>query len=240
MEKQETLRIIDQLRALQEMDVAAMRLQAEFDSVPVRKQEAEAALAGSRQALEQARDNVKNRQSAMRQSELDIETLRQQIAKLRTQQFQIKTNSEYRALNLEIEHLEEKIRHGEDDELLVMEEIDGLRGRVAEKEAALKKEQERVDAEVQRLEARRGELEKELRTAGETRSRLAGNVPAQWLAVYERVLANKKDSALVGVDDNAICGGCHMKLPPQVLHDVRRAETIQHCVFCGRLLFDNH
>ncbi len=240
MEKQETLRIIDQLRALQELDVAIMRLQAECDSAPVRKKEAEAALAGSRQALEQARENVKAQQSAMHQSELEVEALRQQIAKLRTQQFQIKTNSEYRALNLEIEHLEDKIRRCEDEELRVMEEIDGLRGRVAEKEAELKKEQERVDAEIQRLETRRLALEQELSRAGAERTKLAGAVPEQWLAVYERVLSNKKDNALAGLDGNAICGGCHMKLPAQVLHDVRRAETINHCVFCGRLLFDNH
>ncbi len=105
MEKQETLRIIHQLRALQEMDVAAMRLQAEFDSVPVRKQEAAWPAAGR---LEQARENVKAQQSAMHQSELEVEALRQQIAKLLAIPDQ--SNSRYRALNLKIEHLEDKIR----------------------------------------------------------------------------------------------------------------------------------
>ncbi len=240
MEKQETLQIIGKLRALQELDIAIMRRQAEFDSVPERKNDAETALAGSRQALEQARADVKARQSDMRQSELEVESVRQQIAKLRTQQFQIKSNQEYRALNVEIEHLEAKIRQCEDAELQVMEDIDGRRALVTEKELALQKEQARVNEEVQRLETRRQELERELQTALQERAQKAGDVPAHWLAVYERVLANKKDSALAGLDGNAICGGCHMKLPAQVLHDVRRAETINACVFCGRLLFDNH
>ena len=239
MEKQETLQIIEQLRALQDLDTAIMRLQEECNSAPARKKEAEAVLDSSRQALEQARETVKTRQLVMRQSESEAEAHRAQIAKLRTQQFQIKTNAEYRALNVEIERLEDKIRQCEDEELQVMEEIDNLRGKVAEKETAFKQEQERVDAEIQRIETRRQALEQELSDFGTKRAELAGAVPEQWLTIYERVLSNKKDSALVGLDSNAICGGCHMKLPAQVLHDVRRAETINSCVFCGRLLFDN-
>lgn len=240
MEKQETLQIIEQLRALQELDTAIMRLQEECNSVPVRKKEAEAAMDSSRQALEQARETVKARQLAMRQSESEAEAHRAQITKLRTQQFQIKTNAEYRALNVEIERLEGKVRQCEDEELQIMEEIDKLRGKVAEKETEFKQEQERVNAEIQRIETRHQDLERELSDVGKKRTELAGAVPEQWLTIYERVLSNKKDRALVGLDSNAICGGCHMKLPPQIMHDVRRAETINSCVFCGRLLFDNH
>ena len=52
------------------------------------------------------------------------------------------------------------------------------------------------------------------------------------------ILNNKKDAAIVFIESGAHCGGCHMKLPPQVINDAKNASKIVGCNFCGRILYN--
>jgi len=58
------------------------------------------------------------------------------------------------------------------------------------------------------------------------------------LAKYTRILKNKRDFAVVLVESGGHCGGCHMKLPPQVIHDARNPQKIVGCNFCGRIVYN--
>ncbi|MCA1808442.1 MAG: zinc ribbon domain-containing protein [Kiritimatiellia bacterium] len=238
MEKPETLAIIDQLRRIQEMDVAMMRRREELEGIPQRKAHAETALAASKQAVATAHESVQNAQSALRQNELEIEAHKQQIAKFRNQQFQIKSNTEYRALNNEIAHIEGKISQLEDKALQSMEEMDRLRLQVRQRDDELAQAQAMVSAELSRMDERSESLSRELQEHEAERGQVAEAVPADWLQAYERIMANKQDQALVPMENNTSCGGCHMKLPAHVMHDVRKAAAIITCVFCGRMLFE--
>jgi uncharacterized protein len=63
----------------------------------------------------------------------------------------------------------------------------------------------------------------------------AGIQNRSWLQAYERIFT-RKDAALVPVEDG-VCGGCHMTLPPSVVHQARRRNAAVACVYCGRLLY---
>lgn len=240
MDKQETLKITAQLQNLQDLDIAIAHNQKELQAIPERQKNAETTLAASKNSLEEARAAAKIKQTAVHGTELEIESMRQQIEKLRMQQFQIKSNTEYKALNKEIEYIEEKISILEDKVLSFMEEVEKLNSLAAVKEKELRSEQEQVNTTVKQMAEAALELQAELESLNQKRAASAVDIPQEWLAIYERIFANKKDFALVGLDGNAVCGGCHMKVPAQVLHDVRGAASLITCVFCGRLLFDNH
>ena len=53
---------------------------------------------------------------------------------------------------------------------------------------------------------------------------------------YERLLKNKGATAIVGVE-HGVCGGCHMKLPAQILVSCRAQQEIVTCINCGRILY---
>jgi predicted nucleic acid-binding Zn-ribbon protein len=53
---------------------------------------------------------------------------------------------------------------------------------------------------------------------------------------YERLLKNKGDNVIVGIN-HGVCGGCHMKLPPQILVSCRGQKEIVACSNCGRILY---
>ena len=52
----------------------------------------------------------------------------------------------------------------------------------------------------------------------------------------ERLLKSKGDNVVVGVDHGA-CGGCHMKLPAQILVSCQAQKEIVACNNCGRILY---
>ena len=45
----------------------------------------------------------------------------------------------------------------------------------------------------------------------------------------------ERDRALVNVE-NGTCTGCHMKLPPYLIHQARKQTEIVFCGYCGRML----
>jgi predicted nucleic acid-binding Zn-ribbon protein len=67
------------------------------------------------------------------------------------------------------------------------------------------------------------------------RSGLADLVEPKLRAVYERMFANKRGHVLVGVDGGS-CGGCHIKLPQQLILSCR-SDEITNCINCGCMLY---
>ena len=69
------------------------------------------------------------------------------------------------------------------------------------------------------------------------RETLAGTVPAEALARYERISKKYPADAVAVVEPKTgTCGGCHMKLTPSDLVEARKLDTLSACGYCGRLL----
>jgi len=236
MDKQTVLGIIDKLLIIQKRDCRIARCQQELKDIPNLKQNIESKLNQHKMALKKAKATINTHLVAVKQMEIEIETIRQQIAKLREQQFKIKSNNEFKILNKEIVVLQEKIRDLEDREIELME----MAEQAQQEENGLKLELARAEGtvhdEFKQLDERGKTLETEVRQLHMDRQGLVVGISEDWLNRYNLVMENRKDVALVGVEDNT-CGGCHMKLPPHVIQDIKRANAIITCSFCGRLLY---
>jgi hypothetical protein len=53
---------------------------------------------------------------------------------------------------------------------------------------------------------------------------------------YERLRKSKGEKVVVGVA-HGVCGGCHMRLPAQILVSCQAEQEIVTCPNCGRLLY---
>ncbi|MFC1461816.1 zinc ribbon domain-containing protein, partial [Verrucomicrobiota bacterium] len=225
------------LLVVQERDRRIARCLNEFNNIPVRQKAIETNTSQRREAWETAKDTLKTKQASIHQLDVEIEAERGQVTKLREQQFQIKSNDEYKALNHEIAHIQEKIKELEDREIELLEDIETAEADVASIESELGAEEISVKQEVQELEKRRRVLESEIDEIKKDRDMLSSDIEPDWLSRYNRIMENRKDFALVGMDKNSTCGSCHMKLPPQMMHDVRKGDTMVSCTYCSRLLY---
>ena len=80
-----------------------------------------------------------------------------------------------------------------------------------------------MDDQVAQLDQREENLKKELAELQTGRAELAAAVEEIARARYERLLKSKGENVVVGVD-HGVCGGCHMKLPPQILVTCQGAQ----------------
>jgi predicted nucleic acid-binding Zn-ribbon protein len=68
------------------------------------------------------------------------------------------------------------------------------------------------------------------------REELASAVDEGARSRYERLVRSKGDNVVVGVE-HGVCGGCHMKLPPQLLVSCQGEKELVGCSNCGRILY---
>lgn len=230
------LKVLEDLIVLQESDRKLGELRREIGDLPNRKALAEARLNDRRQRLTEAEDAWKKNAAAIRETEVEIETLKQQVARMLGQQFEVKSNDQYRALMGEIAAAREKIRALEDREIERMEEGETLKTALERIRDELRRDEQETAEALRDYDARAARLRSEAEAAEAERSALAERIEPDWRMRYERILKHHGDRAVVPIERQA-CGGCHMKLTPQVIQDARRAQTVVTCGYCERLLY---
>ncbi len=227
---------IEKLLVLQDRDRKIKQILRDSEEIPTRKKLSEARLNEHKAALAAAQESLKKNSAAIKAVELEIESQRERILKLRTQQNSVRTNEEYRTIEREVAGVEKAIREQEDREIVLMEETEGLRANAALMEQRLKQEEQEVKVDANALDqllSTMGEDQKKLQ--GE-RATLAADIDTDWRGRYERIFNHTGDFAIVPVESGS-CGGCHMKLPPQLIQDAKRSESLACCTFCGRILY---
>ncbi len=228
---------LEALLVLQEKDRKIAKLQREIRDIPARKADIEKQLEGAKTRLEASREELKQITSDLKQLEVEDGAHREQIVKYRQQQMEAKTNEQYRAFLHEIAGEEKSISDLEDREIELMEQTEISKKAIAEREAELNEEAGGVAEEQEMLEERLKEVEEAIETLATERGRQVSTLDASLVTKYERLFANKGDFAVVEVEKGH-CGGCHMKLPPQVVNDALNPAKLVICNFCGRMLLN--
>ncbi len=229
---------LEPIVALQKKDRRLIKLMREIRDIPKRKSDIEAQLAGSTQKLNMARDSKKHTEVSLKDLELEVESLNERIIKYKQQQMDANTNEQYRAFVKEIGTVEREISGLEDKEIVLMEALEKGTLIVTECEAKLNGEKEGIADELGELDERSVELSEMLEQMKAGRMRSAEQCDQVILKKYTRIMNNKRDFAVVMVEAGGHCGGCHMKLPPQVINDARNPTKIVGCNFCGRILYN--
>jgi len=227
---------VQMLAAVQEKDIAILKLRNEIRDIPARKTELEGRNSQKKEALSKLNEKLKNIQSQMKQVEIEIEAERQRILKLREQQLQLKSNKEFKAMEDEVKGVEVKIGTLEEKELGFMENIEACNQDIASAKGDLDMALAQTARETAALDQRVGEIEGKVTGLLAERAVLAEKVDKKWLSRYESMFQNRQDRVLVLVEHRT-CGGCHMTLAPHLIHDAKRNNVMTACPFCGNLIY---
>jgi hypothetical protein len=227
---------IEKLLVLQDRDRRIRQVQGELVHIEPERQTLKAKASGTQAQLEDAKQRVKHSESERKRLELDVEAKKEMIERYANQQLQTRKNEEYRALTHEIDTCKADIVKIEDQELELMEQAEQTQKEVARLNHEAAEAGKLVDEQFTRLGEREGNLQKELAELQSNRGELAAAVDAGTRARYERLVRSKGENVVVGVQ-HGVCGGCHMKLPPQVLVACQAQQEIVSCTNCGRILY---
>jgi len=228
---------LEQLLILQDRQQKIRQIQAEIETLPLRRKSLEAQLAATESAVDVLRHKTRQIEVDRKKLELDVGTRTESIARFKTQQYQTRKNDEFQALGHEIERYENEIRKIEDEELELMVQADKLKVDLAEEEKKAAGVKESIARQTADLDENSKALESRLEQLTRERAELAKKIDEDLLGLFERLFKSKGDAAIVAIE-HGVCTGCHMKVTSSTAASARAGKEIVSCENCGRILYE--
>ena len=132
--------MLEEVRALlilQDRDRRLLTIAQDLEKMPRDEARAKTKLADDEAAVKNAHEAVVEGEVALKRLELDAQTRRTTIERLKSQQFETRKNDEYQALGHEITRYEKEVDELETKELEAMEVIDASRAKQKDAETAI-------------------------------------------------------------------------------------------------------
>lgn len=227
---------ISRLLEIQKKERELVRLEGERSRLPADLDQSRRRIAEAEKVLSQLKEDLKHIQVQKKELELESESVLEAISKYERQQFQVKTNVEYQAIMKEIAEKKVENERIEDRILDLMERAEEKERLAKGGGETLARERERLKVDERRIMEETARLDAAIERLKAERDSLLPGVSESVLRKYQRIFANKRDTAVVPLE-HYTCGGCHMKLPPQISNNVRKWDELVICENCSRILY---
>ena len=227
---------IEQLLIIQDRDQKITKLNSDIERLPLEEQQAKQRLKSVIESVNSAESEIKSNEVEISKIELDIDTRKDSITKLKNQQLETKKNEEFAAMEHSITNYQDEISKLEDSQLELMEKGEELNNSLEEANEIHAKEQKVVDAELAIIKERKIQFSKKIEELKSDREKIASKIDNDLLDQYNRIFKSKKGVAVSELV-NDICSGCHMKVTPTTAGMVRAEKVVSTCDQCGRILY---
>jgi predicted nucleic acid-binding Zn-ribbon protein len=224
------------LEELQQIDLELNEIQAAISAHPARRAEIEAGVVAARKAWEAEQARLEQNEKERRQLESLLGMERDKVKKWEGRLGEIRTPREYAALSREIE-IAKKTNDGQAEtvkELTVAAE--GLKKAVESREEELSEKEAAAQAGVEDIEKRRAADEEKARGLEARRAEAVKVVDPALLSKYENIKRRRAGVAIAPVV-GMTCKGCHRNIPPQLAIVLARANSIETCPSCHRIIY---
>lgn len=230
--KESLFRLLD----LQEIDKEIDALHQSQTDFPGEIDSLKNELQNARDQLQAKQQHTDELEKSRRTLERDLEAIEEDLKKHQDRLYEVKTNKEYDALQIEIESLQTRKGEHESTILENIDTIEELQQKLKEDESHFqeieKVRQERIDD----LMAQLNSVEANVRKWGRKRSAIEPDVERRPLSVYNRIRKVLKGGVAIVPVRKDSCGGCYRQLAPQRMVEVRRGNSIMRCENCGRII----
>lgn len=166
--------------------------------------------------------------------ETKIQDIAAKIKRIENQQSNIKKADEFTALTQEMTaaerektSLEQKVSDLVDKKNAEEELLDKIKTSLQNSEESSKAIEKEIQSSIELINVEGSAIKQQ-------RDELAKQASPDLLALYERLLKNKKDRVIVPIE-NRTCSGCHIVLTAQHENLVRKGENLVFCEHCSRI-----
>ena len=221
---------------LQKIDGEIYLLKKELAAHPEHQKKSEEAFEKKKANLKVAEAELKAVQLKQKEKEGDLQAKEEKVKKLQGQLYQLKSNKEYSAMELEIKGLKADDSLLEEDIIRLIDAVEAAKSKVAKEKEFLSSEEKKFKEELEVLKKRADEIAAQVSSYEEKRKAFVPNVDPRMVSQYEKILKSREGLAIVPVRNNA-CGGCHLGLPPQMVNEIQMQDKLIVCESCARLLY---
>lgn len=195
-------------------------------------------IVGARDQIQEQRAKREELEKAQRQYERELAAATADLKKHQDRLYEVKTNREYDALQIEIEACRNRVTEQENGILVAAEALEGLVPQIQSLEEAFAQgEQDRLKQKGE-LQDKLDSIASEIQSHQGSREAVRLQVMPRALAIYDRIRKGGRTLAAVRILKGA-CGGCYLNIPPQRASEVRKSDRVIPCESCGRILIWN-
>ena len=186
--------------------------------------------------LSQNKQNLENSLKERHEAELTTKEKQEQVQKLGSQLFEVKTNEAYTALQSEIKQKKSENSILEERIIEMMLAEDDLKLQLKKAEQDLAEAQQKVNANQEDLKKQIAALEQEISGFEKDWEEASKKVQKDYLERYIALCKSKEGKALVKIE-NDICMGCRLAIRPQATIELKKFRSLLTCDNCGRILY---
>jgi predicted nucleic acid-binding Zn-ribbon protein len=230
---------VQTLLALQEHDLAIVRLNKELDEMPEKRAilAARAKLADIRKLKERTGTVVRHFEAAARTIE---DTIAAVTAKMEAEQSklvsgEITNPKELQAVSREMDALRRRVEQLEADDLAEMQKREDGAAQIAKIDAALAEGARREGELTDRFKTRGGDILAHIEAEKRARETLFVQLPDDLGKRYE-TLRDAHHGSAVGVLTDGMCSACRVGLPSTKVGKLLEGPDLTSCPNCGRIL----
>jgi predicted nucleic acid-binding Zn-ribbon protein len=165
----------------------------------------------------------------------DVRNMTQQLDHSREKLGRSRTEREANAAQRELEELRKLVRDREEEIGKLTADADAARQQLEATSAEHKKLQEELSSREEGIRSKVGEVDGKLQGKRSEREVAVKALPPQLYRRYE-MIRSKRGTAIAQTTDGT-CKACHMSLPPQVFHRLRREPVLEQCPSCNRIIY---
>ena len=224
------------LEELQQIDLEANEVKGELEKLPARRAKAEAAVVASRKAWEEERARLEGNERERRQLESLLAMERDKVKKWEGRLGEIKTPREFAALSREID-IAKKTNDGQSEQVRELTaQAAEIKKSIDAKEEVLSEREAAAQAEAEEIEKARAAADEKMKGLDTRRAAAVKIVDPGLLAKYENIKRRRAGIAIAPVV-GMTCKGCHRNVPPQLAITLQRANSIETCPNCHRIIY---
>jgi uncharacterized protein len=232
------LSIPDQIRALERL----AQIDAELKELQERVLQERSTLEGLKSGIAKLDEKLAGDRSALgsmdkMRGELvqDVRNMNQQLDHSREKLSRARTEREANAAQRELEELRKLIRDREEEINKLTASLDASQQQIDTTDGEHRKLVDDLGAREGDISSKLGDAESKVREKEAERAAATKALPA---ALYRRseMIRQKRVTAIAKTTDGT-CNACHMALPPQLFHRLRREPILEQCPSCHRIIY---
>ena len=227
---------IKKLVSLQEIDTELIQLKNRMEEAPRHLENLQNELKNLEEQKSHIEERVKLLTEQKKKLQNDIEQDSDKIKKSKNKLMMVSNTKEYHAMMREMDNLEKLNRFREEELNNLLEDLqtqqtkkEELNNEFQSLQDELATTQATLDSELQQIQERIQELEKD-------REKACADVPVPILSRYNFIKDRLHNPVIVSVRQS-VCTGCFISIPPQSFVEIQKGEQILSCPNCQRLIY---
>jgi len=187
-------------------------------------------------AVGEVKERLDNLSKTHKEKESELNMGVENIKKTKSKLLSVKTNKEYEATLKEIDSINSRNSHIEDEIIYILDDIENTKANLVTKEKELSDYRTIYNGKRAKIEKELNSIDNLLDEMTSSYDAIREQIHGDLIKKYD-ILKVKRNRRVVVPVWKEVCDGCHMNIPPQMYNELQRSDMLMLCPNCNRIIY---